>query len=373
MNQPADPTLKKLFLNLLGAAIRDVPADPALFKGLDAATWKKIEGMARKQSSSALIADKALALPEGSLPPREQNMVFITQVEQTKALNRKMIHVLRELTGEYAEVSLPFVLLKGLSNGVNYPEPLLRNPGDIDVLIYREGDYKRSIEWIAGKGIEMEIGDHIHYKFDMDGISIENHCRVTYFDHGKYDRLFAAWEEEVSKKEDFTSIEIDGITVQQLPVEMNAFFIFQHMFRHFVHLGVGFRQFCDWLLFLSKYRDKIDPGSFTRLAESYALLYPMQVFARAAVKYLDMPESIFPFPLITDDKYADRVMEDIFDSGNFGFHKTGKQRPEEKMQGMWFSYKSTIRRSIRFGGLSPGHSRILPVTKLVRRMKIGFK
>ncbi|MFA5650281.1 MAG: hypothetical protein WC914_03990, partial [Proteiniphilum sp.] len=124
MNQPADPTLKKLFLNLLGAAIRDVPADPALFKGLDAATWKKLEGMARKQSSSALIADKALALPEGSLPPREQNMVFITQVEQTRALNRKMIHVLRELTGEYAEVSLPFVLLKGLSNGLNYPEPL---------------------------------------------------------------------------------------------------------------------------------------------------------------------------------------------------------------------------------------------------------
>lgn len=373
MNQPADPILKKLFLNLLSAGIRDVPADAELFKGLNATTWKKIEGMARKQSSSALIADKALALPEGSLPPREQNMVFITQVEQTRALNRKMIHVLRELTGEYAEVSLPFVLLKGLSNGLNYPEPLLRNPGDIDLLLYREGDYKRSIEWIAGKGIHMEIGDHIHYKFDVDGISIENHRRVTYFDHKKYDRLFAVWEEEVSKKEDFTSVEIDGITVQQLPVEMNAFFIFQHMFRHFVHLGVGFRQYCDWLLFLSRYRDKIDPVSFTRLAESYALLYPMQVFARAAVKYLDMPESIFPFSMITNDKYADRVMEDIFDSGNFGFHKTGKQRPEEKMQGMWFSYKSTIGRSIRFGGLSPEHSRILPATKLVRRMKIGFK
>lgn len=368
-----DSTTRKLFLNLLSAAIRDIPADASLFEGVDAKSWKKIEGIARKQSVSALIADKALSLPEGSLPPRGQNMVFITQVEQTKIVNRQMISVLSKLTRDYAKANLPFVLLKGLSNGANYPDPRLRSPGDIDLLIYRKGDWERSIEWIADKGINIEIGDHIHYKFVVDGIIIENHCRITYFDHKRYDRLFATWEKGLSEKENFPSMEIDGFTVQQLPVDMNAFFIFQHMFRHFVHLGVGLRQFCDWLLFLSKYRDEIDSDSFTRVAESYALLYPMQVFARAAVKYLDMPESIFPFPMITDDKYADRVMEDIFDSGNFGFHKTGKQRPEEKMQGMWFSYTSTIRRSLRFGGLSPEHSRILPVTKLARRMKIGFK
>ncbi|WP_294082932.1 nucleotidyltransferase domain-containing protein [Proteiniphilum sp. UBA5384] len=365
--------MEKLFLHLLGTAIRNVPPDAALFKNVDAATWKKMERMAKKQSVSALIADKALSLPEGSLPPREQVMVCITQIEQTKALNRKMIHVLQKLVEEYAKEELPFVLLKGLSNGVNYPEPLLRNPGDIDLLIYRKGDYERSIEWIVGKGIKTEIGDHIHYKFDVDGISIENHCRITYFDHKKYDRLFAAWEKELSEKENFTSIEIGGATVRQLPVEMNAFFIFQHLFRHFVHLGVGFRQYCDWLLFLSTYRSEIDPGSFTRIAESYALLYPMQVFARAAVKYLDMPESIFPFEMITDDQHADMVMEDIFDSGNFGFHKPGKQRPVGKMQGMWFSYKNTVRRARRFGALSPEHSRILPFTKLIKRMKIGLR
>lgn len=373
MKQPTEPALKKLFLHLLGAAIRDVPPDAALFERVDAGTWKKIEMMAKKQSVSALIANKALSLPEGSLPPREQNMRFITQIEQTKALNRKMIHVLRKLAEEHAKEDLPFVLLKGLSNGVNYPEPLLRNPGDIDLLIYRRGDYKRSIEWIAGKGIKMEIGNHIHYKFDVDGISIENHCRITYFDHKKYDHLFAEWEQELSEKENFASIEIDGLTIQQLPVDMNAFFIFQHLFRHFVHLGVGFRQYCDWLLFLSKYRNEIDPASFTRIAESYALLQPMQVFARAAVKYLDMPESIFPFEMITDDKYADRVIEDIFNCGNFGFHKPGKQRPEGKMQGMWFSYKTTIWRTRRFGAISPEHSKILPYTKLIKRMKIGFR
>ena len=177
------------------------------------------------------------------------------------------------------------------------------------------------------------------------------------------------------EKRDFTTVQIDNLTVRQLPTEMNAFFIFQHMFRHFVHGGVGFRQYCDWLLFLSKYRGEIDPASFTAIAQKYALLYPMQVFAHAAVKYLGAQQSIFPFDVKVDDpldKPTDWITADILHSGNFGFHRPGKQRPKEKLRGMWFSYKNTIGRSIKFGAISPEHSRILPFKKLINRLKIGF-
>ncbi|MPN07501.1 hypothetical protein SDC9_154771 [bioreactor metagenome] len=98
----------------------------------------------------------------------------------------------------------------------------------------------------------------------------------------------------------------------------------------------------------------------------------MQVFALAAVKYLQVQESIFPFKMITDDKYVHLVIEDIFDGGNFGYHKQGKKRPEEKLNGMWFSFISTIMRSIKFGALSPQHIRILPIVKIINRLKIWF-
>lgn len=366
-------TIRPLFLHLLSTAIWDKPADATLFEGLDADTWKGIVNMARRQSVSALIADKALTLPKESLPPKELSLQFIIQIQQTEALNRKMIGVLKGLIEKYEAGDYPFCLLKGLSNGVNYPKPLLRNAGDLDLFLYRKGDYEKSKGWITNKGFDIEDGDHIHYAFDKEGVRIENHRRITYFDHKKYDRLFKEWETELMDNKNFSSVQIDGLTVLQLPVEMNAFFIFQHLFRHFVHLGVGFRQYCDWLLFLSKHRGEIDAASFTATAQSYALLYPMQVFARAAVKYLGATESIFPFPMIQDDKHADWVTADILHSGNFGFHKPGKQRPKEKLRGMWFSYKTTIRRSLKFGVISPEHSRILPVKKLINRMKIGFK
>ena len=362
-----------LFLHLLSAAIWDKAADAALFKGLDAHVWNGIVDMARRQSVSALIADKALSLPNESLPPKAFRLQFIVMIKQTEDLNRKMIHVLKDLSEEYQAANFPFCLLKGLSNGVNYPSPLLRNAGDIDAFLYQKGDYEKGKKWCKERGFEIEDGDHIHYAFDKDQIRIENHRRITYFDNKKYDAFFKEWEEELRKKKNFAAVHIDGLTVQQLPVEMNAFFIFQHMFRHFVHLGVGFRQYCDWLLFLSKHRDEIDADSFTVIAKKYALLYPMQVFARAAVKHLDASESIFPFEMIEDERHADWIIADILHSGNFGFHRPGKQRPKEKMRGMWFSYKTTVRRSIKFGAIAPEHIKLLPLNKLINRLKIGFK
>ena len=369
----SNPTIRPLFLNLLSTAIWDKPADATLFEGLDAATWDGITDMARRQSLSALIADKALSLPKEGLPPKAIRLQSLGIINQTEQLNRKMIQVLSDLSEEYHEANFPFCLLKGLSNGINYPSPLLRNAGDIDVLLYQKGDYERGKEWCNERGLEIEDGDHIHYAFDKEGIRIENHKRITYFDSKKHDILFEEWEKKVFENEIFTSVQINDVIVQQLPVEMNAFFIFQHMFRHFVHLGVGFRQYCDWLLFLAKHRDEIDSVSFTTIAESYALLYPMQVFARAAVKYLDAPESIFPFEMIEDNKHVDWIIADILHSGNFGFHRPSKQRPKEKLRGMWFSYKTTVRRSIKFGEIAPEHIRVLPFKKLINRLKIGFK
>lgn len=369
----SDSAIRPLFLNLLSAAIWDKPADADLFKGLSRETWSGIVDMARRQTVSALIADKALSLPKESLPTRKQNLQFIIMIKQTEALNRKMIQVLSDLTIEYKSENFKFCLLKGLANGINYPFPLLRNAGDLDLFLYQKDDYERSKRWTIEKGFEIEDNHNIHYSFNKEGVLIENHRQITYFDNKKFNTLFKKWEKDLIENNSFVSIQIGNLTVQQLPVEMNALFIFQHMFHHFVHAGVGFRQFCDWLLFLSKHKDQIDFGSFTELAKSYALLYPMQVFARAAVKYLNTSEFIFPFEMIQDDIHADWVTKDMLDSGNFGFHRPGEKRPKEKLSGMWFSYKTTLRRSKKFGVISPEHTKILPYEKLINRFKLGFK
>lgn len=359
-------------MHLLGAAVWDKSVDGELFANLEAKDWREIANIARRQSVSALVADKALSLPKAYLPPKEMSLLFLTQIEQTRDLNRKIIHTLSVVTNEYREEDTPFVLLKGPSSGANYPDPYLRNPGDLDLFIYRKEDYERSKGRTRRKGFEFEVADTIHYHYSLDGVNIEPHHKITYFERKRYERRFVALVGEVVNNELFRYIDIEDIRVRQLPVEMHALYLFHHMFRHFAHQGVGFRQFCDWLLFLKRYRNEIDVTSFTTLAKSYALLFPMQVFARAAIKYLGASESIFPFEMTSNDRLADAVIEDIFECGNFGFHGDMKKRPKEKIRGLWFSYTLTLKRTLKFCSLSPEHILLLPYWKLITRLRIGF-
>lgn len=362
------------FLRLLSAAIWGHPLEASDFEGIDKSIWNEIASMAQRQSVRALVADKVLLLPADCLPPSDITLRFISVIEQTKNANRVMINLLKELQEEYTRAGFPFLLLKGLANGVNYPEPLLRNPGDIDLLLYKKGDYERTREWLTQKGVDIEPGGAVHYKYDRNGIAVENHSHTTYFNNRRYNQRFARVEEAILTKGDFATVDIDGETsVSVLPMTFNAFFLFQHLFHHFVNFGVGLRQVCDWVLFLHKHQAEIDGDEFTRLAKQFALLYPMQLFARIAVDYLGTPEAIFPFPMIPNNRHADKVMCDLLEGGNFGFHRPGKKRPDEKMAGMWFSFVTTIKRSIKFADISPQHCGILPFTKLINRLKIGFK
>lgn len=329
--------------------------------------------MAHRQGVSALVADKVLTLPVEYLPPSDMTLRFLYVIEQTKHTNRNMISLLKELQEEYTRAGFPFLLLKGLANGVNYPEPLLRNPGDIDLLLYVKGDYERAREWLIQKGVDILPGGAVHYKYKCKGIDVENHCNSTYFIDKRYNRRFTRFEEDVLTREEFTIVDIDGkLSVSILPVTFNAFFLFQHLFHHFVKSGVGLRQVCDWVLFLHKHRAEIDSGEFTHLATHFALLYPMQLFARIAIDYLGAPEPIFPFPLIPNNRYADKVIDDLLEGGNFGFHRPGKKRSEAKIASILLSFDFTIKRSIKFGSISPQHCAILPFTELIDLLKNVF-
>lgn len=371
--------VRSLFLHLLTAAIWDREVQPERFNDLTDGDWRALAALAHKQSVNALVADKVLSLPGEVLPPRALSLQFLAHIEQTKAMNNNRLELLGALKEEYARAGFPFVLMKGLVSGHYYPNPLLRNPGDMDILLFQSGDYEKSFQWAVNQGYDAKDAGHIHYNYPWHGVTIEPHSRISYFDRRRFDTLYAAWEQEVMDQvEGFPVLPMGFggkvVETEVLPVEMNAFFLFHHMFRHFIQLGVGLRHVCDWVLFLHGNRDRIDAEAFEARASSFALLYPMQVFAGVAVEYLDAPEDIFPFPLPgkRHRRHVRRVGEDILKMGNFGFHKPGRQRPGGKYAGMWFSFVQTVIRSVKFAGLSVQHIPVLPFKKLWNRLRIGL-
>lgn len=104
-----DSAVESLFLHLLSAAIWDKEPDADRYAGLNEATWNSIIRLAKQQSSLALIADKVLALPEPSLPPRPMRISLYTFAEKVKATNLRMGEVLNTLSAKYAGMWFSFV------------------------------------------------------------------------------------------------------------------------------------------------------------------------------------------------------------------------------------------------------------------------
>jgi len=362
-----------IFLHLLSASIYDKDIDLSLFRDIDDKTWREIASISIKQSVGALVADKALTLPEEYLPQKRLLINFVSHVEQTKSVNMRMIRSLCDMDKLLKEQGYPYILLKGLGNGINYPNPLLRTPGDIDLVLYDKDDYEKSKTWMASLGVEISSESILHYCIKYEGISIEIHKRVSYFGIMKLDKMFGEWEKRVFNAGVFPNADIDGMSVNVLPVEMNAFFIFQHLFRHFLNQGVGLRQVSDWVLFLENHKDDIDREAFAETARRYDLLYPMQVFAQAVVKYLGVDERIFPFEVEAKAKHSDLVMRDILKVGNFGFHRPGMKRPKNKILGMAHGYVVALERVASLGAISPKHMLNLPFSKVVNRLKASLK
>lgn len=362
---------EKLFLNLLQQAIWDSKPDPSLFEGLAPDVWKKIMKIALQQTSSALIADRILLLPPSCLPPSED---FIFQlmalIRTTEKINRKMSNAVVNIQKSYDSLDIPFVLVKGLANATNYPNPLLRNPGDIDLFLYQEGDYEKANQWVKEQGYVYHVDDRDgHRAFEINEFMFENHKLLTFFERKKHNDAFKKIIAESLDPNRFDEICINNEKIKTLPPDLNALYIFIHFFFHFIHGGVGVRQFCDWILFLAKHHHRIDNQRFEKWLDAMDLLRPAQLFGLAAVEYLGATPSIFPFALADKSKYSEKIMEEIMRGGNFGFH----HQPYKKRYKTWtrraLIFANTLKKVFLFAAIAPSYMWVIPIVSLRNRAK----
>jgi hypothetical protein len=369
MNEPN----VSLFFELIRSAIWNKPADESLFRDIDSSVWEEILSYAESHKVTALLYDGVLTLPELMRPEKTTVYKLFFHADAIEQLNVRNTQVLKELSDVYEKMGISFVLLKGHGNALCYPNPKRRPPGDIDFFFYREDDYRNANKWAERQGCDMHTESIHHQSFEYKKVHIENHKQVSYFQIRRYDRLLESEVQKIIEEDNFLQLDIEGIKVKILPLEFNVFFIFQHLFHHFIHLGIGMKQFCDWTLFWNKFSLQIDKEKFIRLAESFDLLNAMKVFASAAVKYLGAKPSIFPFETDIDGKYVDLVMEDILNGGNFGFSIFKNRTFSSRIHRKWFSFKYTTGRIRKIAAIAPQHIRTLPIIKINKNLKLLFK
>lgn len=322
--------------------------------------WGKVLTLAKTQSVLALVAHAVLSDSEiaGQLPDQFKAKLkshVMANMAAHRLLNSSVVQVVSTLDG----AGVPSVLLKGQALARNYPIPELRACGDVDIYTGPE-NYLRACEVLGALATWTEPRrpeDNVkHYDIRIGKTPVEIHRYSDVNASKYYNEIYQAYAHE-GLSQHLRAMDFAGTAVNTPADDFNAFYIFNHLWHHFITSGIGLRQLCDWMMFLHVYKDEIDRTKLKNIIDDMELITPWQTFGCVLVDKLGLPSEDFPFYDARKSRTACKIVDRILTEGNFGHERSMfKDRSGEAY--FWRKVKSlyySISRSMQLFVMYPSH------------------
>ncbi len=163
--------------------------------------------------------------------------------------NLKNMQVQDSILKTLNDAKIPCAVIKGSTVSVNYPEPMARTLGDIDILV-NEDDYEKAIDVLCGDKYEDESseGHKFHYKYTIQGVAVEIHKSVTEYTDDEYGKKIKEFMSGALTKT--VTKQIDEFFFPSLTNEYQAATLLLHTQRHFFENRLPIRMLCDWAMFI---------------------------------------------------------------------------------------------------------------------------
>ena len=290
--------------------------------------WRKMLAWAEQQ---AIVGNCFLGIEKTKRSttdiPFNDLMEWIGKAQVIESQNRKLNQKCADVVKEFKESGMDIMVLKGQGNALLYPNPLLRTPGDIDILVggVDRGTLTRYIK--TNKSI---TGHHYHHiEYEEDGLPIEVHFIPCSMNNPWYNRRLQKWHNNTSegrcKREE---VELpEGVGKIHVPtVEFNIVFQLAHMMHHFFDEGIGLRQMIDYYYLLRNAKDDVrskteDVRGTLKYLNLYkfagAVMYIMKEVLGLDEQYLIVP---------ADERRGKTLLKIIIKGGNFGHHSKLDQK-----------------------------------------------
>ena len=311
-------TYEKVFFSLVRNSLWDTPVEvPADFK-----SWSLVMRLAMVQAMQGSVAKGVLDSPDilARLKPGTHTRMS-DLVMMNAGLHSKADCCLQVLVQELRKAGIEPVLLKGQGLAANYRYPEVRQCGDVDLYVGVE-NYRKSYGVLKSVVDEIDEpscleGDGKHYHAQLAGTMIEVHRYSEVSSIPSVDRIYQRYASE-GLSQNLVEVQFKDLSVLTPADNFNAFYIFSHLWNHFLSAGVGLRQICDWAVFLHARGSNVDKNYLRKLLTELKLMVPWQTFGCIAVDILGLPVEDFPFYDAHYRKKALRVLDRILLEGNFG-------------------------------------------------------
>jgi hypothetical protein len=286
--------------------------------------WQWLHEEADRQSLTGIIYGAVAQLPASQQPPMELLLQWIYEADVINGMNELLNQESARLTRLFSEQGRKTAILKGQANARLYPDRLSRQVGDIDIWV--EGGKKGVVALLMELGLVTELGStsvdgkptasyhHVHLPPTKDHIVVEVHFRPSSGNFNPFtNRRLQRWlEQEIASScqpvdEGFNVPSVRFALIMQL----------SHIQRHFLVVGIGLRQICDyyWLLKNSTEEDRREVASHL---SSFGLRFTASALMWVLHEVLHLDEDLMLCP--PDSYRGEWMLREIMAGGNFGHH-----------------------------------------------------
>lgn len=329
--------------------------------------WSSLYQYALNHTVEGVLFDSFPLLAEEQLPPRTLRMKWTARVDQIERHNVRMNEVIAAQYVTFVKQGLPPILLKGQGVAKWYPNPLRRTSGDIDWYFDRE-KYRKAEKLLQEKGLLVRSAFGFSLEYDWAGIHIEHHSRV--FD--LRNPFLKAYLKKLLADSTNDTLQVNGQEVAILNPTLQIFQVNVHILKHLLSFGVGLRQICDAAVLYKAYKHKVDGYILRKMYEKVGILKWAHQLHHILIQYTGLSEDDLPFPL-TNDKRADWMMEEIWQSGNFGFYDARFAEGKVSFVSVQPDGLKRLWRSVRlYFPYAPQEALFFPIRRAIARLTALF-
>lgn len=284
---------------------------------IKAEEWAAMHAMAAKQSVLGVTftgVERMKACGGVFTCPRQLMLSWFTECENIERASQRLDEAVVRVARTFARRGYRSCLLKGQGCAAMYPQPLRRNPGDID--LWLEGTDTDIITMVRSIDREARTLYH-HIDFpEYKDIEIEVHYRPSFVQNLAHNRRLQRFFSSNSA-EQFANITPDGsLKGVAVPThEFNIVYQLAHINQHVLKDGIGLRQLTDYYFLLRAADGRTDRRVVDTLRQ--VGLYPVAT----AVMYVmgevfGMERRLMIVP--PDERRGRAVMAEVVAGGNFG-------------------------------------------------------
>ena len=326
------------YFALLQAALWDKPV--ATDEPFD---WEAVLKIANHHDMGALIGGTASQLAGDARPPQPVLAKMQSAMRGNLVHHMRLKQILLAAVKLLREHGIEPVLLKGFGLALLYPNPNLRQFGDIDLFVGVDRFHEacallRTLPGGYNWGEEVDVGRH--YNIEFGGYPMEIHRVSADVAEGKERERYSAIESDGLLQHP-RQVDFEGFALTVPSNEFQVFFTFFHAWHHFLTTGVGWRQVTDVAMTLHAYHGLLDTDKLRQWLEDMHLMQPWQTFGYLMVERLGLPEAEMPFYDGRCRRRAQRLYRRIMATGNFG-RKSSFKRSKPRKAGVMRKLHSAV-------------------------------